>query len=292
MAEALLSPAEARLLGRLRLRPARAFPGRVRGERLTRKAGLSIEFADYREYAEGDDLRGLDWNVLARLDAPIMKTFRDEEDLAVHLLVDVSASMGFGEPSKLGSAVKLAAFLAYAGLSGGDAVHPAALGGAPAQARALRGRAGWGRFSAWAGGLEPEGKVGLAAGLRAFAASRARAGLCIVLSDGLDPDAPEALRSLAARGHELAFVQLASPLDLRPDLEGDLRLIDAESGQAVEITANSSTLQEYHARFQEHRRRLEAETLKGGGRYALADTSAPPSDLLRDIFVRGGWLAA
>src|SRR6476619_4360431 len=87
----IASPLEARdfrVLEGLRLMPRKSFGGRVRGERLTKKKGISIEFADYREYTDGDDLRHLDWNVLARLGVPVTKTYRDEEDLAVHVLVD------------------------------------------------------------------------------------------------------------------------------------------------------------------------------------------------------------
>src|SRR5947209_4991141 len=124
----LLEPRVFRLLEGLRIVSRKAQPGRVRGERLTRRAGLSIEFADYRSYAEGDDLRHLDWNVLARLDNAVTRTYRDEEDLAVHLLLDDSPSMAFGEPTKLLAARELAAAFGYLGLCGGDAVTPVRLG--------------------------------------------------------------------------------------------------------------------------------------------------------------------
>src|SRR5487761_2315929 len=94
--------------------------GRTRGERLTRKKGTSIEFADYREYSEGDDLWHLDWNVLARLDSTVMRTYQDEEDLAVHLVLDASPSMEFGEPAKAEVAKRLALAIAYVALNGGD----------------------------------------------------------------------------------------------------------------------------------------------------------------------------
>src|SRR5205814_89806 len=96
----LLSPAELRVFEQLRPNPRRTFGGQVRGERLTKTKGISIEFADYRDYAYGDDLRHLDWNVLARLEAPVIKTYQDELDLAVYLLLDCSRSMSFGDPSK------------------------------------------------------------------------------------------------------------------------------------------------------------------------------------------------
>src|SRR5438105_6787237 len=108
-----LDPRDFRVLEGLRLLPRKSFGGRVRGERLTSKRGISIEFADYREYADGDDLRHLDWNVLARLATPVTKTYRDEEDLAVHLLVDTSSSMQFGEPSKQEAAKRYACALGF-----------------------------------------------------------------------------------------------------------------------------------------------------------------------------------
>src|SRR5579862_6818986 len=99
--DALLEPRDLKLLANWRLNPRRTFSGHVQGERLTSRRGISIEFADYREYVEGDDLRHLDWNVLARLDNAVVKSYRDEEDLAVHLLIYASPSMNFGAPTKL-----------------------------------------------------------------------------------------------------------------------------------------------------------------------------------------------
>src|SRR5690242_7545435 len=122
MMNLLLDSREFRLLEGLRLNPKKSFTGRIRGERLTKKKGISIEFSDYRDYTEGDDLRHLDWNVLARLETPIMKTYRDEEDLAVHMLLDGSASMDFGEPTKFEAAQRMAAAFGYVGLCAGDAV--------------------------------------------------------------------------------------------------------------------------------------------------------------------------
>lgn len=292
MAELILSPSEARMLDRLRLNPLKSFPGRIRGERLTRKAGLSIEFADYREYAEGDDLRHLDWNVLARLDAPIMKSYRDEEDLAVHIVVDESASMGFGEPAKLQTALRLAACLAYTATAGGDAVYPFSISAGPRPGHALRGRAGYARFCGWAAGLQGGAKASLSGSLKALAASKARSGLCLVFSDGLDPDAGAAVRILAGRGHEVGFVHILSPLDIDPDIEGDLRLIDSETGATVEITANSLTMRAYKQKMEDHCRALEAEVVRQGGRYARVLTTTPAQAVVKDVFVRRGWLAA
>lgn len=291
MPDLILSAADFRMVEGLRLNPAKAFPGRVKGERLTTRRGLSIEFSDYREYAEGDDLRHLDWNVLARLDTPIMKTYRDEEDLAVHLLVDTSASMSFGEPSKLAAAERAGAALTYAGLAGGDALIPYNLG-RPEPPRSFRGRSGYPKVCRWMQGLASEGKSSLSSGLRSFASSSARAGLAIVLTDGLDPEAAAGFRLVAGRGHELMVLLVMSDLDLDPDLEGDLRLIDAESGSPVEITANGPTMREYRKRLDAHINSVRTEVVRAGGRFAIHRTSEPFERLVRETFIRQRWLAA
>lgn len=292
MADLALEPQEFRLLDRLRLNPGRSFAGRIRGERLTAKRGLSIEFADYREYAEGDDLRHLDWNVLARLDHPIMKSYRDEEDLAVHLLVDASASMSFGEPTKLQQAARLACALGYAGLMGGDAVYPKTLGLVEAPLPALRGRANYHRLDAWSRSISAKPGAGLAAAIRTFAASPARRGLCMVLTDGMDPDAKAALRLLASRGHEVQLVQILSVVEIDPDLEGDLRLIDAETQDSVEITASRPTLQEYKRRLDAHNESLKEEVRRGGGRWCLVRSDESLESVLRRVWLRDGWLTS
>src|SRR6266511_4050942 len=135
-------------LERLALLSRRAFRGRVRGERRSPRKGISVEFSDYRPYGVGDDIRYVDWNVYARLDRLYLKLFVDEEDLCLHLLVDASASMEFGEPSKLDYAARLAAGLGFVGLVNLERVGVGVLreriaeGFSPARGRS--GRAGLG----------------------------------------------------------------------------------------------------------------------------------------------------
>ncbi len=292
MSAMLLEPREFRMLDGLRLNPRKTFAGRVRGERLTQKKGVSIEFADYRDYTEGDDLRHLDWNVLARLDTPVMRTYRDEEDLAAHVLLDGSPSMHFGEPSKHEAARRIACALGYVALSAGDAVYPLFLGGREPPMPAFRGRASYPRLATWA--TRPrsgESKGTLGRELKAFAASSARPGLILLVSDGLDPEAPPAIRTLAGRGHEVMFLQILSDVELDPDLEGDLRLLDAEGGTPVEITANSIALREYRKRLADHNAALVEAVRRVGGRHALLRPNVPLDRVIRDVLKREGWVA-
>jgi uncharacterized protein (DUF58 family) len=288
----VLTSQEFRILEGLRLNPRKSFSGRVRGERLTKKKGVSIEFDDYREYSEGDDLRHLDWNVLARLEHPVVKTYRDEEDLAVHLLLDTSASMSFGEPTKLDYAKRLAAAFGYVALAGGDAVYPRAIGVRQRPGAALRGRASYPRISNWLNGLEPEGTQALSGDLRAFASSGARPGLAVLISDAMDKDAAQGVRILAGRGHEVCLVQVLSEVELRPDLEGDLRLLDVEGPTAVEITANSITLKAYTDNLTAHNTNLAEECRRMGGRYTLVTVGMPLDRVVMDVLKREGWVAA
>ncbi len=288
----ILEPREFKLLDGLHINPRKSFAGKVRGERLTKKKGISIEFSDYREYSDGDDLRHLDWNVLARLDSQVMRTYRDEEDLAIHILLDGSASMAFGDPSKFEAAKRFACALGYVGLNAGDAVIPRFLGKREAPCPSLRGRSTYPRLAAWiqADRDLDSSRDGLAPSLRQFASSSSRPGVTLLISDGLDPDLELALRVLAGRGHEIFFLQILSPAELDPDIEGDLRLVDAETGHATEITANSFVLKEYRKRLREHNQSLSDTVLRVGGRYALVDPDLPVEKLLKNILKREGWV--
>src|SRR5438270_3918448 len=121
-ARPLLDPEFLARLEQLELVSKKIFLGRLKGERRSKKKGQSVEFADYRNYVVGDDLRFLDWNLLARLDKVFIRLFQEEEDLHFYVLIDNSLSMGFGTPSKLHYAKQIAAALGFIGLVNMDRV--------------------------------------------------------------------------------------------------------------------------------------------------------------------------
>src|SRR5437763_13550526 len=112
----LLSPEFLHRLEQLELVSRKIFSGRMKGERRSKRKGQSVEFADYRNYVVGDDLRFLDWNLYARLDRLFIRLFMEEEDLHVYILIDNSLSMDFGAPTKLHYAKQVAAALGFIGL--------------------------------------------------------------------------------------------------------------------------------------------------------------------------------
>src|ERR1700676_2894301 len=141
MPSPLLSPELLAQLERLELTSRKVFRGRMKGERRSPRKGQSVEFADFRSYVAGADLRVIDWNTYARLDRLFLKLFLEEEDLHFYLLLDASRSMDFGEPTKLHYAKQLAAALGFIGLGRSDRVRIETLGQSPRQpAPVFRGR--------------------------------------------------------------------------------------------------------------------------------------------------------
>ena len=225
--------------------------GGLKGGRRSVKRGQSVEFADYRDYAIGDDLRQLDWNVYARLERLFVKLFIEEEDVTVTLLVDASASMAAGRPAKLLFAKRAAAALGYIGLASEDRVTVSALTGRVARRRAaMRGSGRVFRLLADLSAIEPaDGPTDLVAAARHAAAQLHGKGVVILFSDLLDPGADRIIRELAATGSELIVIHVLSPDELDPPLEGDLRLVDVETGDGVDVTVDLATLDAYKARL-------------------------------------------
>jgi uncharacterized protein (DUF58 family) len=240
-----------RQLERLLLLMRSPVRGGLKGGRRSVKRGQSVEFADYRDYALGDDLRQLDWNVYARLERLFVKLFVEEEDVTVTLLLDASASMASGRPEKLLFAKRAAAALGYIGLASEDRVAVTALSGRIARRRvALRGSGRVFRLLADLSAVDvADGPTDLVAAARHAAAQLHGRGVVILLSDLLDPDADKVIRELAATGSELIVLHILSPDELDPALEGDLRLVDAETGDKVDITADLATIDAYKDRL-------------------------------------------
>ncbi len=270
-----------RKLDQLALVAARVRAGQLKGERRSTKRGTSIEFADYRDYVRGDDLRRVDWNVYARLERPFVKLFEEEEDLAVHVLLDASRSMnwpegGDADRNKFQFAARLAAALGHIALAAGDRLTVAAFGGEgarPAQFGPVRGRGNTMRLVQFLGGLQPTGVTDLNASLRDYARASSRAGLTFVLSDLFSSDGYQpGLTALQTRGDEVGVLHILSPDELTPPLAGDLRLIDSETGEPQDVSVDGPMRELYTRRVQGWRDEIEAYCLKRGLHYVSIST--------------------
>ena len=246
-------------LERLSLLSRRVFRGRVKGERRSLRRGHSVEFCDYRAYGVGDDLRYVDWNIYGRLDRLHVKLFVDEEDLCLHLIVDASASMNFGTPTKLDSAVRIAAALGFVGLVNLERVGIGVLRDRVAEGwPPTRGRNQVPGLLDFLGRVEPSGATSLNEGLANYAARSRQAGLAVVISDLLDPGGYESgIRALLERRFDVHLVHVLSPEEMNPELAGDLRLVDSETGEMRELSMDGDAVRAYRDRLRQFLERAE-----------------------------------
>src|SRR5436305_2417150 len=174
-------------LDQLDLMSRKLLAGKMKGERRSKRRGQSVEFADYRNYVIGDDLRFIDWNIYARLERLFLKLFLEEEDLSLYILVDVSKSCDFGNPNKAFYIKQVAAALGYVGLVNYNRVTIAAMNNTVvADTGALRGRTKVNQMIDFVSKLQAEGSSDLAAACKRFALANRRKGVSVVLSDFFD----------------------------------------------------------------------------------------------------------
>ena len=231
-------------LDALRLSMRAPAQGGAGGLRRSRALGSSVEFSDFREYAPGDDLRRLDWNAYARFDKLFLKLFMEEQETQVHILLDASASMGMD--GKWETARDLAQLLCYLALRGGDRVTLYALQGEVRRSEAFTGRAGYMKTADFLAALRPQGETRLCETMPRVPLHAGR-GVALLITDPMSPDGYEkALQSLQYRRQEVSLLQVLSPGELQPELEGAVRLVDSETEEARELAAGPDLLAAYY----------------------------------------------
>ncbi|MDT8307456.1 MAG: DUF58 domain-containing protein [Anaerolineae bacterium] len=292
MTLAIFDESALRKLEQLTLVADRVRVGVMKGERRSRKRGTSIEFADYRDYTRGDDLRRLDWNVYARLERPFIKLLEEEEDLAVHLLVDQSASMDWPDTpaeNKLRYALLLAGALGHIALTTGDQVSVTLLGRARQRWGPFRGRHNSLRLLQFLDSARAAGETNLNAALQDYALRGGRPGLAFLLSDMLSPPGyRDGLTALLARGYEIGILHILSPDEVDPLLAGDLKLVDVETAEDAEISLDGATLAAYRERLRTWQAELAAFSSSRAAHYVPVTTDVPWDQLvLRTLRAEG-----
>lgn len=272
----LLAPQFLAQLERLQLVNRRRLTGTLMGEHRSPRHGPSLDFADFRDYYPGDDLRRLDVAALARLDRLLLKLYDAEDDLTLRLLVDTSGSM---EGEKLQRAKELAGALGFVALTRRDEVvlseFPPA--GHP---RRFRGRASAVELFEHLAGLEAAGETRLSQAADRLLSQRGSAGLVVVISDLLTADWDDGLRRLPARGADLAVVHLVHPSDLDPVLEGDLELVDAETAERLEVSLDADIVADYRSAALAWADDVAARVRSRGGAYVRVLSSESVETML------------
>ncbi len=254
--------------------------------------GYSSEFQQHRPYRVGDDLKYLDWKLLARTDRLYTRQFRETTSMSVMLVLDSSASMAFPESgaSKWRYAVVLAASLAHLVVAQGDAVGLLAMTGSGMTYLPARGgRPHLQTLFAIIDRLEPSGTWSPAKGIARGAELLKRRGVVIVLSDFQDAEEEthRELRRVASHGHDVAMLQVVAPDESAFPYAGDFEFEDLETGERRLLDA-SAVAGEYRSAFRDFLSRSRDNALRDHVDYALMRTDSPPGRALRDFLMRRG----
>jgi len=287
-AETFLDEDFLRKLEKLKILIQRGKKGPVRGEHASWRSGTSLEFLDYRKYHVGDDFRYVDWNVYGRLDKLFIKLFRSEEDLNIHLLLDMSRSMGSGNPSKEIYAKKIVAALGYIGLANLDRVGITAFSDSlGAMNSPERGRKVYVSMVRHLLSLRPEGGTDINSCLAEYAATCKRPGIAIILSDLLDPNGVEiGLKALRYGNFDITLIQILDPEELHPTLGGYLMMKELESGDTKRITIDHQLQEMYRKNISSLINHVKEFCRNNGIDYFTSDTGIPFEDFLLDYLTK------
>ena len=277
-----------RKLEKLKILIQKGKKGPVRGEHVSWRSGTSLEFLDYRKYQPGDDFRYVDWNVYGRLDKLFIKLFRSEEDLTLHFLVDMSQSMGSGNPLKEIYAKKIAAALSYIGLANLDRVGITSFTDSLGETRSPeRGTHAYLSVLKYLLSLKPEGKTDLNSCLTEYASACKRPGIAIILSDLLDPKGFEkGLEALSYGKFDITLIQILDREELFPSLNGYLMLKEVETGETKKITLDGALLELYRKKIHVFLENVKDICHRSGIDYYLSDTSIPFEGFLLDYLTK------
>lgn len=249
-----IEPELMRMLEKLSIATKKLFPGAMKGKRRSVKRGSSVEFADYRDYQLGDDFRFIDWNIYARLDKLFLKTFVEEENIYIHILLDVSSSMNFGNPSKLEYAKKIAIALGYIGLVDLDMVISATFSETIDVLRPLRGKEQIFKIIDFLNNFSMSSikkRSLIDECLKKYAIKTPFRGVAVVISDFLVNQNiyENGLKSLLGKGFDVKAIQVLGDDEINPNLTGELKLQDAETDETKEVTITDRLLERYNKRL-------------------------------------------
>jgi len=269
----------------------RAFAGQNRADRLTPKRGRGLEFADHRPYSAGDDFRHIDWKAYKRLNRLLLRLFDEERDLPIYLMLDTSRSMA--EPAKFDMARRITAALCYIGLAHLDRLTLLPFGGGLGRESSPgRGKGRIFRVFEQLDAMEAAGPTDLRGSFKEFASRPRQMGLTVIISDFLDPGGFEAgLKILRTIGHDVFVVHIASARDRDPGAFGELRFVDAETGDLREVDVTPRLAAAYVRAWDAHAAELAQFCARYDVGYVRADAERPFDEIILKAFRQGRFLA-
>lgn len=249
-----------------------------RGERRSKRRGQSVEYADHREYTFGDDLRRLDWHAYARLEQMLIRLYAAEEALPLEVIIDLSASMDFGEPSKYVQAARIGCCLTQIALLKGTPTRWRIASNKNLEPVMLRGRGVLPKILGVLDELVPEGTAVMAETLKRSALAGPRRKALVVLTDGYDRDAIRpTLRALRAGGTEINLILVLAPEETDPEERGEFTYIDSETGKESVLSLDGRALSKYMEMLAGYRAEW-TDFCRASGIAMLEISSATPID--------------
>ena len=253
--------------------------------------GSGIEFRDFRPYSPGDDFRSIDWNIYRRLGRVFVRLLEELEALPLYLLVDASDSSFTESPPRAKAGLRAALVLSAISLNQHDTVgiYPFASQLTPL----IRPQAGKNRvltFTDRLAQVEPAGVTDMVRCLQTFRSMRQRPGLVAIISDFFDPNGIEpVLEELGRFQHRLLFVQLVRETDRNPDVQGDLRLVDCESGAAEDVSVTSNVVEKYRQAYSRFEDQITRFAKRRGAGLVRLDVEREVVPQLASLFETGSY---
>lgn len=273
-------------LTRLRLRMSHKSSMNMSGSRKSMRKGRSVEFSDFREYMPGDDLRRLDWNVYARLDKLYIREYMEEKEAVVSVLIDTSASMDYGTPSKAELARDLAAVAAYLALCNMDRLRLYDMKDMGRGLAVSGGKNGFPKVLRWLERRTFSGEVDMLEAARKM--PQQGPGVTVIISDFLHPnmldekaaDYEKLLKYLQYCRQRAVVLHTMAPEELHVTLEGALNLIDAENQSKLRLTVDAKVIHNYERELRRLTERMKRGCSAGGGTYVLCDAGRDRNQLV------------
>ena len=250
---------------------------RKQGQQQSPNVGEGLTFSDYRRYTPGDDVRLIDWRVYARTDEYFIKQYEAERNLTVHVLLDTSASMDFGDgrANKFEFAARVGLAFAYLAAAGHDSFRFSTIGSDVDRLdRSQSTRGELLRLLDSVNATDPDGRTDFVESLSSYARTIRSRSLVVVVSDFLeDPDAIE--DGLAALGDtDVLLVHVVAPEERDPDVVGDTVFEDPETGSTQRAYFAGSTVESYQKRLSAHLDEVEARARRYRAEHVVVDTGA------------------
>lgn len=258
--------------------------GTTAGNRKSHSKGSSVEFSDYREYTPGDDFRRIDWNAYGRFEKLFIKLFMEEREAPVTIFLDVSRSMDWGEPNKTISSRRLAAALAYISLANFDRVTLCCVDDRTQQMyRNLRGKNFFHKVTGILENIQYTGSSNLHGAIEDSRIQWGR-GITVLISDLFTQgNIDELLKYLTYHKQTVYLCHILSPQELKPDISDSMRLVDSETGEAMDVTATPSLLKSYDRALSDFISRIRKSCIKWGAYFFQFSSEAALEEMVKDV---------